>query len=277
MTAMMTHSPILRSVRQVAGATWLVVSSAHRVWRARRRPVQALPILVVGALRAGGSGKTDWVDWIARRHPELAILVHPTGDEDRLLESRHPGRVYRDADLLRAWESASRTGFRAAVSDGGFQDPALDGSPAILLGEESAPAANLHPFGPFRQRRPSRPVQLALREGRGWDWIRHIDLQAGARVLVAAGIARSDSVMDDLRGLGIEVAAVLPARDHGRFRRCDIERLERAHGRLPWVITAKDEARGDLEIFDRPVHVLHRELVVSLGVARSVDLLIPGR
>lgn len=273
----MTHSPILKSVRQVAGSTWLLATRVHRVWRSRRRPRQAPPILVVGSLRAGGSGKTDWVDWIARRHPELAILVHPTGDEDHLLETRHPGRVFRDTDLLRAWESASRCGFRAAVSDGGLQDPALDGSPAILLGEEFAPRADLHPFGPFRQRRPVRTVQLALREGRGWDWIRDIDIEAGTRVLVAAGVAKTDSVIDDLRSLGIEVAAALPVRDHARFRPSDIRRLERVHGRLPWVVTAKDEARGDVHSFDHPVHVLHRELVVSPSVARSVDLLIPGR
>lgn len=273
----MTHSPIFHSVRQVAGSTWFLATSVHRAWRSRRRPHQSLPILVVGSLRGGGSGKTDWVDWIARRHPELAILVHPTGDEDRLLESRHPGRVFRDTDLLRAWWNASRSGFLAAVSDGGLQDPALDASPAVLLGEETAPWAELHPFGPFRQRKPSRPVQLVLREGRGWDWISHIDLPAGERVLVAAGIAKTFSVQDDLSSLGIEVAAALPSKDHGRFRRCDIDSLERIHGALPWVVTTKDEARGDADVFGRPVHVLHRELVVSPSIARTVDLLIPRR
>lgn len=217
------------------------------------------------------------MDWIARRHPELAILAHPSGDDGRLLEARYPGRVYRDSDSLGAWESASRSGFRAAISDESFHDSVMDASPAILVVEDVASGAGLQPLGSIRQQRPVRPVELALRQGNGWDWIRHIDLEAGSRVLVAARTATSDSVTDGLRSLGIEVASVLPVGHGIGLRYSDIERLEQVHGRLPWVFDAMDEARGDAESFDRPIHVLHRELVVSPAITRLVDALIPGR
>lgn len=271
---MMVDSRISEPVCQVAGRLWLRASILHRQWRVRRRPDKEPRILVVGALRAGGSGKTDWVDWIAYRHPERAILVHPTGDEDRLLESRHPGRVFRNRDLLQAWAAAERAGFRGAVSDGGLQDPALDGCPAILLGESEAGSEGLLPFGPYRERRPSRSIDLVLPEGSGWRWRSRLDLPAGGRVLVAAGVARTEIVVSDLERLGFLVADVLPARDHARFRAAGIARLEREHGCLPWVVTAKDEARGDLAAFGRPVHILRRELEVSDHVAGRIDALL---
>lgn len=253
---------------------WALAASAHRVWRSRRRPERAPRILVVGALRAGGSGKTDWADWLAARHPDLAILVHPTGDEDRWLEARHPGRVFRGRDLLDAWRAAANEGFRTAVSDGGLQDPALDGCPALLLGETSAGWAQLHPFGPFRERRASRPVRLSLEEGRDWSWDAESLPPDGSRVLLAAGVAKTESVISDLERGGVEVAGVLRTRDHGLFDRRAIARMERIHGALPWVITAKDEARGEVAGFARPPFVLRRRLFVEEHVAASVDALV---
>lgn len=182
------------------------------------------------------------MDWIARRHPELAILVHSSGDDGRLLEARYPGRVYRDSDLLSAWKSAFRSGFRAAVSEESSHGSAMDASPAILVVEDVVSGASPHPFGSIRQRCTVRPVELALREGNGWDWISDIDLEAGSRVLLGVRSATSDSVVKVLRSLGIEVASVLPV-GHGIWlRHADIECLEQEHGRLPWVFDAMDEA-----------------------------------
>lgn len=202
------------------------------------------------------------------------MLVHPTGDEDRWLEERHPGRVFGAGDLLVAWNRAEAEGFETAVSDGGLQDPALDGCPAILLGEAEARWEDLHPFGPFRERRPSRTIQLALEHGRDWSWEVESPLPEGSRVLLAAGVARTEIVKADLGRAGVSVVGVLPARDHGRFDRRGIAQLERTHGALPWVVTAKDVARGAGFAFSSPAHVLGRRLRVADGAAARVDALL---
>jgi len=233
-------------------------------------------VLVVGSLRAGGSGKTDWVAWIARRHPDCAVLVHPTGDEDRLLEDRFPGRVFVARDLLRAWKAASAAGFARAVSDGGLQDPALDGCPALLLGPDRVALDELHPCGPFRQREPSRPIQLRIGD-RGWRWRVQADLPRGAKALAGAGVSRTEIVIDDLRALGVEPVAVLRPGDHRAFPRREVERLERDHRGLPWVITAKDLARGEGSRLRPPVHVLRRELDVDPELASGIDALMVRR
>jgi len=271
---MMTYYRIPRSARQVAGGIWCLASALHRRWRARRRSFRSADILVVGSLRAGGSGKTDWVDWIASRHPELAILVHPTGDEDAWLERRHPGKIFRHRDLVDAARDARDAGFRCAVSDGGLQDPALDRNPALLLGERRAPLEQLHPFGPFREMHPARSVDLALQEA-DWSWRFAIDLPRGSNVLVAASVARSGKVAEDLGRMGYRVVARLPARDHRSFSRRAVRNLEQAHPGVPWVITEKDAAAGRHGIFRSPCHVFHRALVVPDAVASSVDALVP--
>lgn len=230
-------------------------------------------MLVVGSLRAGGSGKTDWVEWIASRHPDLAVLVHPTGDEDLHLERRFPGRVFAHRDLLRAWAEARRRGFDRGLSDGGLQDPALDSCPAIVLGRLRVGLDELHPFGPYRQRHPSRPIQMEVGT-RGWRWRHRLDLPRGERVLLGAGVARTEIVEEDLRGLGLAVAAALLPGDHRRFPRGRVARMERQHPSLPWVLTAKDLARGESQRLRPPVHVLHRELEVEPELAGRIDALV---
>lgn len=229
---------------------------------------------MVGSLRAGGTGKTDWVDWIAARDPSRAILVHPTGDEDTWLGSRHPGRVFRDRSFARAWESARQAGFAKAVCDGGLQDPALDGCPAILLGPARAGLEDLHPFGPFRQRRPSRSLDLHVAEGDRWSWNRALDLPPGAEVLLGASVARTEIVITDLRSLGVDVKEVLPTRDHAPFREDLVRALEARHPGAVWVVTAKDAARGELARLRSPVAILRRTLEVSPSLASRLDALL---
>ena len=229
---------------------------------------------MVGSLRAGGSGKTDWVDGIAARDPERAILVHPTGDEDAWLESRHPGRVFADRSFARSWEKAKVAGFGKAVCDGGLQDPALDGCPAILLGPASAALEELHPFGPFRQRRLSRSVDLHLTEGDGWSWSRELDLQPGTEVLLGAAVARTEIVVKDLRSLGMVVKAVLPTSDHAPFREDRVRGLEARHPDATWVVTAKDAARGEVAGLRAPVSILRRTLDVSPSLQARLDALL---
>lgn len=274
---MMMQYPIPRPIRQGGAAVWIGLSALHRWWRVARLPGEiAAPgeLLVVGSLRSGGTGKTDWVDWIAARDPSRAILAHPTGDEDAWLESRHRGRVFRDRSFPRAWARARKAGFARAVCDGGLQDPALDRCPAILLGSAKASLEELHPFGPFRQRRAARSVDLHLEEGDGWSWRCELDLTPGAEVLLGASVAQTEIVITDLRSLGAIVKAVLPTRDHAPFREDLVRALEARHPGAVWVVTAKDAARGELARLRAPVAVLRRTLEVSPSLAARLDALL---
>lgn len=254
-------------------------AALHRRWRARRTRPGPPSVLVVGSLRSGGSAKTDLVAHLARLRPDLAILVHPTGDEDRMLEARFPGRVFAHRDLLEARARSVAAGFVAAVSDGGLQDPALDGCPAARLDHAPGPAGpqDLLPFGRFRALdAPAREREAVLVVGRDLTWrLEPASLPGkGSRVAIACGIARPEAFLADLRAAGLEVEEEVRVGDHGRFPAGLLRRMELDPPR--WCVTEKDAFRQRLPAGTR---VVRRELVLSDPARRALaDLLdsLPG-
>jgi tetraacyldisaccharide-1-P 4'-kinase len=225
----------------------------------------------VGSLRAGGSLKTDLVSWIAKRYPSVAVLVHPTGDEERMLDSRFPGRVFCHRDWLEAWNAAKRAGFAVGVSDGGLQDPALDGCPALRLVHPEGPrdTRDLLPFGAYRALKPSarlheRAITVGLDLSGGLD---PRDLPpSGTRVGAACAVARPEIFFRELESAGLHLVERVALADHARFPRSLVRRMEA--GSLPWVVTEKDWFRQKLPSQVRPIH---RSVVLSAEAVEAVD------
>ncbi|HNY29939.1 MAG TPA: tetraacyldisaccharide 4'-kinase [Fibrobacteria bacterium] len=240
------HHPISVAGRLVVWV-WRWISLAHRTLRARRRRFPPPPLLVVGSSRAGGTCKTDLVEWIASRYPDAAVLCHPTGDEDRWLGARFPGRVFAHRDWLCAWDAARAAGFAIAVCDGGLQDPALDGCPALRLEVSPAPAdwRDLHPWGPWREM-PARSrqacavsVESQLRPALSLE-----GTTPSRQLRAACAVARPEVFFRDLERSGIQLVERVALGDHRRFPKRLLERM--AHDPDGWVVSAKDAARGGL-------------------------------
>jgi tetraacyldisaccharide-1-P 4'-kinase len=238
-------------------------------------PRKSLPVLVIGSLRSGGGGKTPVVGWIARTFPDCAILVHPTPDERTMLESDFRGRVFSHASFPMGWEMARKAGFSWAISDGGYQDPRLNGGRKILIHDEDLPEcpSQLLPFGRWRELAPasSRADLHLVREGlepfparnsSGYRWVPHLEgARAPGAVLLACGVGNPARVRCDLEGLGCRIVAEHRVRDHGRFSLRRIARLGAASPGIPWVGTAKDKARWPRKA--GPLVVLERDWVPS--------------
>lgn len=255
----------------MAGSIYRVLSGLHRRWRGRN-PAKSLPILVIGSLRAGGGGKTPVTAWFAEQLPEAAILVHPTPDEQVLLEARFPGRVFAGRAFPQAWERAQAAGFPCAVADGGYQDPRLDGGVKLLLWDEM-PASGvdqLLPVGPWRERAPAaeRADLVLVRSGlmcavsgaRIWSYSWKVRAPLGigpSPVLLACGVGNPDRVRSDLADLGIKIVAEHVISDHGAFDPKEMARLERRFPDSPWVGTEKDRPRWPSTA--RPLHILARD------------------
>ena len=252
----------------------MACAALHRKWRARRVRPEPPSVVVVGSLRSGGSAKTDLVAYLARVRPDLALLVHPTGDEDSMLERWFPGRVFVHRDLLVAWGRARAAGFDAAVSDGGMQDPAFDGCPAVRLDHSPGPAGpeDLLPFGRFRALvAPPREREVVFVVGEDLSWeLESTSLPArGATVRVACGIARPEAFVGDLRGAGMEVVETVLVGDHGRFPANILRRMERVP--QEWCVTEKDAFRQRLPA---GVHVVRRKLLLAQEVRKRLDELV---
>ncbi|MFV3074178.1 tetraacyldisaccharide 4'-kinase [Niveispirillum fermenti] len=187
-----------------AGAAW-------RAWRTKPRTA-SVPVLCVGNLVAGGSGKTPVViDLVTRlRARGLAaaslsrghggrlpgpVAVDPgrhgagdVGDEPLLLAARNPAWIGRDR--VAAARAMAGTGLQVVVMDDGFQNPGLrkDLSLIVVDGASGFGNGRLIPAGPLRE-----PV--------------------------AAGMARADALVVIGEGPGLDAAraaggecAVLTAR-----------------------------------------------------------------
>ncbi len=132
---------------------------ARNAWY-ERRPAQATPIPVVsvGNLTVGGSGKTPvtrWLgEWLRRAGASPAIVTRGYGADEVALHRRWFGTqaVFADRDRRNSVRTAADRGYRVAILDDGFQHRRLARTLDVLLvSVEDHPRARMLPRGPYRE------------------------------------------------------------------------------------------------------------------------------
>ncbi|RME82924.1 MAG: tetraacyldisaccharide 4'-kinase [Zetaproteobacteria bacterium] len=150
---------------------WQVASAAHLAWRARRAARAPLPVISVGNITAGGSGKTPFCAWLAEalaaqgekpailsrgrcRHPRR---VHPdddpaiVGDEPLMLAMRGLF-VIAGRNRIAAAHLAARLGATVAILDDGFQYRKLVRDlDIVLIPNAGVGNGRVLPAGPLRE------------------------------------------------------------------------------------------------------------------------------
>lgn len=127
-----------------------------RGWFSSEEPV--VPVVSVGNLLVGGTGKTPVSAWIARllsdagRAPALVIRGYG-GDEEKLHRRWNPDvPVFSGPDRSGAVSEAASAGCRSAVLDDGFQHRSLRRTVDLaLLPVEGPWRVRLLPRGPYRE------------------------------------------------------------------------------------------------------------------------------
>ena len=148
------------------------LSAWHRARTLRGARVRApVPVISVGTLAVGGTGKTPCTAWLARRLAErgreVVVVARPVGgpvpggegDEIALLRALLPGtRVVASADKAAAvalWGTElARAGARGAiVVDDAFAHARLERDLDLVLLDATRPLGNGHllPYGPLRE------------------------------------------------------------------------------------------------------------------------------
>ncbi len=238
-------------------------------------PVRAgIPVICVGNLTVGGTGKTPMVGWVievlkkAGKHP--AILTRGYGrDEPRLLEKLGVS-VVAEPDRVKGASLAKEKGADVLVMDHGFQHLRLARDLDIVLVDATDPwgGGHLLPWGKLREPKEAlgragavvitradqvasealrllreeitRLAPAALAAEAVHQPVGGEDLR-GKRVLAVCGIGNPEAFRGTLEGLGAQVTLkAFP--DHHAYTEADVAAVN-ALGAETVVITEKDAVK----------------------------------
>ena len=250
--------------------TWTfaqLVKARNARYDSGRAPVQRLrlPVISVGNLSVGGSGKTPFVQTLGRwlraqgigydvlsrgygRSSRGVLRVDPAGpaslygDEPLLLARTLEAPVYVGEERYLAGlaaEAAAENKVRVHILDDGFQHRQLHRDFDIVLLGHGDLRASLLPFGRLREplsalERASAvvaPEDLAalLAEPNVWHIRRRLVLHepVPTRPLAFCGLARPRQFWQSLNDIGIYPAGTYAFGDHHRYTAKDIALLKR--------------------------------------------------
>jgi len=239
----------------------------------------ASPVVSIGNISTGGSGKTPFVIMLGRmlqergiefdvlsrgygRKSKNIIVVDPEGspehfgDEPLLIARKLKAPVVVGTDRYQAGLVAEKQfpGAHLHLLDDGFQHRRLHRDFDIVLLPAEDTKDTLLPVGRLREPlsslgradvvvlSPDAPLPGAARQV--WRLRRSIHfLVPMARVIAFCGIARPELFFSGLRKLGMDLADTVSFTDHHLYRQADIDRLLRAKSRTHaqgFITTEKD-------------------------------------
>ncbi|HEV8493461.1 MAG TPA: tetraacyldisaccharide 4'-kinase, partial [Candidatus Angelobacter sp.] len=237
----------------------------------------ARPVVSIGNISVGGSGKTPFVIALGellqhqeiefdvlsrgygRRSTEIAV-VDPNGtpeqfgDEPLLIARKLRAPVIAGADRYQAGLLAEkRFSSKLHLLDDGFQHRRLHRDFDIVLLPAEDQRGTLLPTGRLREplsalKRADAivlpdPSEKPLHAKSVWRARRQVEIAADGRLIAFCGIARPRQFFDALQAARQEIAGTLTFRDHYRYAQRDIDRLldlKKQTGAAGFVTTEKD-------------------------------------
>jgi len=231
--------------------------------RKSARPIRlSVPVISVGNLTMGGTGKTPLVIHIARSTPGAAVLsrgyggkgrgtreVFPdsdpkdVGDEPVLIRRKAGCPVFVGKDRAESGRIAAERGARAIILDDGFQYWGIEKDIEILVfsARELRRGAHLLPWGRWREplaaakradiaiinfkteRIPAALPELGVKTA-AMRYRPEISL-IGERVFGFCGLGDNESFRETLLAAGADVAGFVKFPDHHPYSRGEVERI----------------------------------------------------
>jgi len=248
-----------------------------------------LPIISVGNLIVGGSGKTPFVIALASRYPgttivsrgygrqssglvevsrsgEICTTVEESGDEAMLMAISLPlCSVIVSEDRKEAIRKAIEEGARQIILDDGFNRVDIEKF-EILLEPEKIPNPLPFPAGPFREFPFVRYfADLVLKEKSGF--VRKVSYEnLTERMLLATAISRPER-LDPYLPKGVVSRYCLP--DHAYFDKEILEGLMRECSADSLLVTEKDAVKmGDFKL---PLSIMKLEIEVEDSIFEKIE------
>jgi tetraacyldisaccharide 4'-kinase len=255
----------------------------------------SIPIISVGNLIVGGSGKTPFVIAIANRlegcyvisrgygresqglievshQGELCTTVHQSGDEAMLMARSLPhASVIVSEDRVVAIEYAIAKGAQVIVLDDGFNRVNLNKFDIIL---EPATIHNYLPFpaGGFREFWFTRTfADLVLKEGKEFQRIVTLPTSLPQRVLFVTAISNPQRL-----GIYLPPNVVYKhyQEDHSYFSEEKLQQLLEKHNAQTLLCTAKDRVK--MQGFHLPIQEMSLTLELNSAIISAIKNYIQG-
>jgi len=255
-----------------------------------RRESFSLPVISIGNLIVGGSGKTPFAIALASHYPGTTIIsrgygrqssglievsrrgeilasVEESGDEAMLMAQSLPlCSVIVSEDRKKAIRKAIGEGAKQIILDDGFSRVDIEKFEILL---EPVKIANRFPFpaGPYREFSfVKQYADLLLRENRDFKRkVHYSDL--GKRMLLATAISRPER-LDPYLPEGVVSRYYLP--DHAYFDEEKLKSLMRECSADSLLVTRKDAVK--MGGFKLPLSIIELEIVINESVMKKVAL-----
>jgi len=264
----------------------LYCSAAYLRFRTLRAKVPPIPVVSVGNLTVGGSGKTPLTVALAADIPDAAIVLRGygrrskgvqvisergeigcdvacSGDEAMEYALLLPQATVIVAEVREAGiEKAAELGCRCVFLDDGYGKHGIEKFDIVI--DVDTPNRFCLPAGPYRERLWKGKRARVVKEGR--DFVRsvRIDNPETTMALVTA-IARPQRLDRFLP----PVVSKHYFADHHFFRREELEAILRTSGADALLVTYKDYVK--IRRFDLPTAVLRLHLEVDEALRSEVN------
>lgn len=252
-----------------AFAVFLKNWAYDRKWRSQTRV--SCPVVSVGNIVAGGTGKTPLIHLLAQRFSSRRVAILSRGygkdlDEPILLQRRLPfARVYVGKNRALLAKQAEQDGAELILLDDGFQYRALHRDLDLVMLKGGDPLGKGHylPWG-FLRDNPKRLAEADCIIGSG-SFVSRADIQVqmridrvmgmqgseitalkGDKVAIFSGIANPGLFKKTVEGLGVEVVCEWVLADHSKAKekvlRQFVEKAQRLGAQFV-VCTEKDAVK----------------------------------
>ena len=248
-----------------------------------------IPIISVGNLQVGGSGKTPFVIELASRYENVTIIsrgygrksnglvqvsysgkvvvdVTQSGDEAMLMaESLPHASVIVSEERTIAIELAMREGAKLIILDDGFNRVDI-AKYEILLEPACIPNSLTFPAGPLREFTWTKHyADMVLKEDREFKRVVEYEDLSEKMLLVTA--ISNPSRLDAYLPSGVVGSVYLE--DHAYFDENELQQQMLKHGATSLLVTEKDAVK--MHDFKLPLSLMKLKLEIDEKVFTSVD------
>lgn len=262
----------------------------QRRFHAKRPEAQGIPVISVGNLTVGGSGKTPLVTALASRQARPAIVLRGYGRRSRGRQLVYDGAKLRcdvacsgDEAMLYATLLPHAVVIVSEVREEGIALARAQGCECVFLDDGygkhgiakfdiviDVPTVNNFclPSGPYRERLWSGKAAYLVQEKR--DFIRRVAIKGAAETMVlVTAIARPER-LDAYLPDNVVSRYYFP--DHHYFSRGELEAILRESGAEALLVTYKDYVK--MRDFGLPLALMELTLELDSTLADAVDAYI---